>query len=68
MYVFLQIITTSLRPKPIDDGECKGDHSLLWPNYSGERNMIICPEQGHRPPMTGNGNFIPTIYGDYRDG
>ena len=23
------------RPKPIDDGECKGNHPLLWPNYSG---------------------------------
>ena len=23
------------RPKPIDDGESKGNHPLLWPNYSG---------------------------------
>ena len=24
-----QIITTSLRPKPIDDGECKGNHPQM---------------------------------------
>ena len=23
------------RPKPIDDCECKGNHPLLWPKYSG---------------------------------
>ena len=39
-----QIITTSLRPKPINDGECKGNHPLWWPNYSGEWIIVIYPD------------------------
>ena len=31
-------------PKPIDDGESKGNHPLLWPNYSGEWNITIYPD------------------------
>ena len=33
------------RPKPIDDGECKGNHPLLWPTYSGEWIIIIHPDR-----------------------
>ena len=33
------------RPKPIDDGKCKGNHPLLWPNYSGKWNILIYPDR-----------------------
>ena len=29
------------RPKPIDDGECKVNHPLLWPNYSADRSALV---------------------------
>ena len=37
MFMYLRKFHHDLtwRPKPIDDGEYKGNYPLLWPNYSG---------------------------------
>ena len=43
--VWADFITTSRGDRnPIDDGECKGKYPLLWPNYSGEWNIVIYPD------------------------